>query len=109
MRYSRHERHRRYKRYERHDPAPVVPTVTIKAKSSVPTFTVGDADKAASEFFDITPANAAVTLKIVTGTHATVVANKLHAVDGGDVDVSCTSVDFPTVTDTVTIGITAAP
>lgn len=80
--------------------------VTIVAKSSAPAFAVGDADLEASELFDITPSDTAVVLTVESGTAATIVGNKLHAAEAGDVTVQCAA---GSVLDTITVTVTAAP
>lgn len=80
--------------------------VTIAGKSPVPTFKVGDADLAATDLFDISPSNTTVVLTVESGSSATIVANKLHAVSAGDVTVQCTA---GSVFDAITVTITDTP
>lgn len=78
--------------------------VTITGKSPVPAFKVGDADLDAAALFDISPSNTVVVLTVESGTAATIVSGKLHAVSAGDVTVQCTA---GSVFDSVTVTITA--
>ncbi|ENE5752104.1 hypothetical protein ABNO07_003582 [Salmonella enterica subsp. enterica serovar Bareilly] len=87
---------------------PVKPKITAK---TAPAFAVGDTDKAWSEFFDIRPADAAVTIVSDKPAVAEVdLANKkIKAKTAGTAVLTATSDDDASVTDTVSVTIGPKP